>query len=238
MKKTLGALFLLIVFLVVFDELFNSHSHVKTPIEECRTFNDDKDYERAIESGKLAIEKYPDNSDAYRCLGTAYYNAGELNLAYENMKKVESLTNDKRSLIDVYKQIGEILHKMGRLDDAVSYYDKALKVIEDLEIKSLNDKDPNDIVNRFYEDLMEGDRIKILNSIALIYEEKGQLDKALNYYRESLNSTVDKKEKATIYKYIARIYDKKGDRQKAVEYMRKAIELNKKAEENEDNSDN
>jgi tetratricopeptide (TPR) repeat protein len=238
MKKTLGALFLLIVFLVVFDEVFNSHSHVKTPIEECWTFNDDKDYERAIESGKLAIEKYPNNSDAYRCLGTAYYNAGELNLAYENMKKVESLTNDKRSLIDVDKQIGEILHKMGRLDDAVSYYDKALKVIEDLEIKSLNDKDPNDIVNRFYEDLMEGDRIKILNNIALIYEEKGQLDKALNYYRESLNSTVDKEEKATIYKYIARIYDKKGDRQKAVEYMRKAIELNKKAEENEDNSDN
>ena len=188
-------------FLSVFDEVFNSHSHVETPIEECWTFNNNKDYKRAIESGKLAIEKYPDNSEAYRCLGTAYYNTGELNLAYENIKKAESLTNDKEGLMDIYKQIGEILHKMGRLDDALLYYNKALKLIEDSEIENLNDKNPNNRVNRIYEELMEGDRIEILNNIALIYEEKGQLDKALNYYRESLSLTTDKEKKATIETY-------------------------------------
>jgi hypothetical protein len=34
----------------------------KTPIDECWTFNNAKDYNRAIESGELAVEKYPENS--------------------------------------------------------------------------------------------------------------------------------------------------------------------------------
>jgi TolA-binding protein len=42
------------------------------------------------------VQKYPENPAAYFLLGEAYYKVGELNLAYENMKKAESLTNNKK----------------------------------------------------------------------------------------------------------------------------------------------
>jgi tetratricopeptide (TPR) repeat protein len=113
LKKALTIFFLLLSLLA-----FKNIAYAKTLIDTCWDFNDAGDYKRAIESGKLAIEKYPNNSESYRCLGEVYYNAGELNLAYENMKKVESLTNNKEDLIDVYKQIGEIFAQKGRLDDA------------------------------------------------------------------------------------------------------------------------
>jgi hypothetical protein len=42
------------------------------------------------------VQKYPENPIVYTCLGEAYRKVGELNLAYENMKKVESLKNNKK----------------------------------------------------------------------------------------------------------------------------------------------
>jgi tetratricopeptide (TPR) repeat protein len=45
----------------------------------------------------------------------------------------------------------------------------------------------------------------------LIYDNKGELDKALDYYEESLRLKTDEKEKATTYNNIALIYGKKGE---------------------------
>jgi tetratricopeptide (TPR) repeat protein len=59
--------------------------NIKTSIDACRMVIDAGDYEKAIEVGKLAVKEYPDNPAAYRCLGEAYFNVGEL--AYENLKK-------------------------------------------------------------------------------------------------------------------------------------------------------
>jgi tetratricopeptide (TPR) repeat protein len=46
-----------------------------------------------------------------------------------------------------------------------------------------------------------------LNNIAGIYLNKGELDKALGYYEESLRLQTDEKEKATTYNNIAIIYE-------------------------------
>jgi tetratricopeptide (TPR) repeat protein len=62
----------------------------------------------------------------------------------------------------------------------------------------------------------------------VIYDNKGELDKALGYYEESLRLETDEKEKATTYNNIALIYDRKGDYQKAVEYFQKAIEISER----------
>jgi tetratricopeptide (TPR) repeat protein len=200
MKKTLSIFFLLLSLLA-----FKNIAYAETPIDACWNFFDAEDYKRAIEAGKLAVKKYPYNSDAYFCLGRAYYNVGEIKLAYENTKKAESLTNEKEDLMYIYDKIGDILSSMGYLDDALLYYSRSLSLAKDLDDTDM--------------------QATVLNNIAAIYYNKGELDKALSYYEESLSLGTNEKGKATTYDNIANIYCEKGDYQKAVEYSQKAIEI-------------
>jgi tetratricopeptide (TPR) repeat protein len=185
-------------------EITNSQSEINT----CFNFINTGDYKKAIEVGKLAVQKYPENSVAYYCLGEAYHKIGELNLAYENMKKAESLTNNKEDLMHIYNKIGQILESMGNLDDAALYFMKSL-----ISAKELNNIDM---------------QASILNNIANVYSSKGELDKALSYYEESLSLRTNEKEKAVNYNNIALIYYNKGDYQKAIQYFQKAIEIDEK----------
>jgi len=200
MKKALSIFFLLLSLLA-----FKNIAYAETPIVACWNFNKAGDYKRAIEAGKLAVKKYPKNSDAYFCLGIAYHNVGELKLAYENMKKAESLTNNKEDLMSIYNQIGRILHSVGYLDDALLYYSRSLNLAKDLGDTAM--------------------QAALLNNIALMYSKKGESDKALSYYEESLSLGIDEKSKATVYNNIALIYSERGDYQKAAEYHQKAIEI-------------
>jgi tetratricopeptide (TPR) repeat protein len=177
-------------------------------INACWAFIKAGDYKRAIEAGKLAVEKYPKNSEAYLCLGLAYYNVGELKLALENLKKAESLTNNKEALMGIYNIIGQIFHSIGYLDYTLLYYIRSLSLAKDLGNTDV--------------------QAAILNNIAVIYEDKGELDKALSYYEESLRLKRNEKEKAPTYNNIANVYSKKSDYQKAVKYFQKAIEIYEK----------
>jgi tetratricopeptide (TPR) repeat protein len=184
--------------------------YVCPEIDICWTFINTGDYKKAIEVGQLAVKKYPENSEAYLCLGIAYYNVGELNLALETLTKAESLTSNKEHLMDIYNIIGNALYEVGHLKDALLYYIKSLNLAEDLGNTDM--------------------QAIILNNIAGIYKDEGALDKALSYYQESLRLKKDEKTKAPTYNNIAMIYFQKGDYQKAVECFQKALEINEKYE--------
>lgn len=203
MKKALSIFFLLLSLLA-----FKNTAYARSEIDACFNFNTAGDYKRAIEAGQLAIKKYPYNADAYYCLGLAYLNVGELKLAYENMKKALSLTNDEEDLMYTYNLIGMILATMGYLDDALLNYSRSLSLARDLGNTHM--------------------QAALLSNIAEIYNNKGELDKALSYCEESLNLTTNEKEKATTYNNIAIIYNEKGDYQKAIKYFHKAIEIDEK----------
>ena len=190
MKKLLT--FALLVFLSLL-------AFAQPEVDACYNFYKAGDYRRAIEAGKRAVQKYPNNKDAHFCLGASYRIAGEFKLALEHMKRAERLTSDKEDLMDIYNEIGIIYEKMGYLDDALLYHSRSLSSARDLGDKSM--------------------QASVLNNIAGIYY------KALEYYEESLGLKTDEKEKATTYNNIAVIYYQKGDYQKAVEYFQKAIEI-------------
>ncbi len=65
----------------------------------------------------------------------------------------------------------------------------------------------------------------MLNNIGIIFHKKGELDKALEYYQESLRLKTNEKDKTPTYNNIAVIYYKKGNYEKAIEYYEKAIEI-------------
>ena len=203
MKKALSIFFLLLSLLA-----FKNTAYARSEVDACFNFNIAGDYKRAIEAGQLAIKKYPYNADAYNCLGLTYYKVGELKLAYENMKKALSLTNDEEELMYTYNLIGITLDKMGYLDDALLNYNRSLSLARVLGNTSM--------------------QATLLNNIATIYDNKGELDKALSYYDESLSLTTNEKKKASLYNNIALLYNEKGNHQKAVEYFHKAIEISEK----------
>ena len=200
MKKAFSLLFIILSLLA-----FKNFAFAQPEVDACYSFRKAGDYTRAIEAGKVAVEKYPNNIDAHYCLGISYRMVGEFKLALEHMKKAESLTSNKEDLMYIYNQIGLIYHRMGYLDDALLYYNRSLSLARDLGNKSM--------------------QASVLNNIALIYNNKGELDKALGFYEESLRLQTNEKEKASTYNNIAIIYGKKGNYQKAVEYFQKAIEI-------------
>jgi tetratricopeptide (TPR) repeat protein len=207
MKKALSIFILSLGFFA-----FENIAYAQEEINKCWEFLGAWEFRKAIEAGKLAVEKYPKNSDAYYCLGEAYINVGELKLAYENMKKAESLTNNKKDLMYIYNKIGQILNMAHYSDDALVYYNKSLNLAKDLNNKN-----------------MQG--IVLKNIADVYYYDKKEFDKALDYYEKSLkNLQTNKSSKAAIYTNAAFIYKKKGDYQKAVKYFQKAIEIDEEYE--------
>jgi tetratricopeptide (TPR) repeat protein len=75
-------------------------------------------FEELIEEPKQSIEKDPDNPSHYFYLGSAYYDVGEFDLAYEFLKKAESLESSEYELVSIYDKIGLILFKKGDFDGA------------------------------------------------------------------------------------------------------------------------
>jgi tetratricopeptide (TPR) repeat protein len=200
MRKALSLLFIILSLLA-----FKNFAFAQPEVSACFNFLNAGDYKRSIEAGRVAVQKYPNNIDAHYCLGISYRMVGEFKLALEHMKRAESLTSDKKDLMNIYNQIGLIYDSMGYLDDALLYYSRSLSLARELGNKNM--------------------QATVLNNIALIYRYKGELDKALGYFEESLRLITDEKAKATIYNNIALIYEDKGNYQKAVEYFQKAIEI-------------
>jgi tetratricopeptide (TPR) repeat protein len=200
MRRALSLLFIILSLLV-----FKNLAFAQPEVDACYNFYDARDYKRAIEAGKRAVQKYPKNSDAHFCLGKSYYKVGEFKLALEHLKRAESLTSNKEDLMYIYNEIGLIYDTMGYLDDALLYHSRSLSLARDIGDKSM--------------------QASVLNNIGAVYYYKGELDKALSYFEESLRLKTDEKEKAPTYNNIANIYGKKGDYKKAVEYLKKAIEI-------------
>lgn len=135
-------------------------------------------------------------------------NTGQVDLALESFKKAERESRTKEELAVVYNWMGMAYDKKGLLDEALLYYSKDLHLS-----KELGDK--------------RGEAAS-LNNIAGIYRRKGEYQKALEYYNESLRLKTDEKEKAVTYNNIATLYSDLGDYKKAVEHYKKSLEIDER----------
>jgi len=116
---------------------------------------------------------------------------------------------DKEEKAKILGELGVISYYSGELEKALEYYEKALKLEEELEIK-------------------EG-IAAILGNIGIVYSTRGELDKALEYYEKALKLHEELGKKKGIAKQLGNIgvvYKTKGELNKALEYYEKALKLN------------
>jgi tetratricopeptide (TPR) repeat protein len=190
---------------MVFALILTSISYAQKEIEDCYTYIGVSDYQRAIQTGKRAVKLYPKNVYAYFCLGMAYYKAGQINLAIDNLKKAESYATEDEDLMYIYNYLGLNYETKGDLDNALFYYSKSLNLAKKLGKRKME--------------------ATVLNNIADIFRKKGDLDKALEYFNESLRLKTNEEDKAPTYNNIALVYVDKRDYKRAIEYFKKALEI-------------
>ena len=116
---------------------------------------------------------------------------------------------DKEEKANILTELGTIFYHLGEINKALKYFEKALKLNEDLGNK-------------------EGMAIG-LGNIGIVYQIKGELDKALEYYGKALklNEDLGIKEGIAIgLGNIGIVYRIRGELDKALEYHGKALKLN------------
>ena len=168
MKIAFSLLFIILSLLT-----FKNVACVQSEVKLCFSYYNRGSYNIAIEYGKMAVEYYPNNPNAHYCLGLSYYAVGEFELALKHVKRAESLTSNKKDLMNIYNQIGLIYDRMGYFDDALLYYSKSLSLARNLRDIEMQAQVLTNIALTY-------------ENKALLYKNKGELDKAAEYFQKAI----------------------------------------------------
>lgn len=202
MKKAQILFFLFLFCLFLF---ISQNADAQEEIDKCYHYLNTFQYQKAIESGTKAAELYPKNPYPYICLGQVYFYTGNINLAISNLETAEKLVTDKKDLKDVYSLLCVFYGQINDLEKALPYCDKGIALSTELG-------DVNTAA-------------LMLTGIGSVMKNRGNYDKALDYYKQALKLSVDETTKSTIYYTIATLYDVKGDFDSALNYIEEAIKL-------------
>jgi tetratricopeptide (TPR) repeat protein len=146
-----------------------------------------QDYDEAIAHYKKATEISPNYSPAYNLLGYSYRQQGNYSSAEEAFKKYVELIPDDPNPYDSY---AELLLKMGRFDESIAQYRKALSIdphfnpshfgiTADLMYLGKADAAGNELQTMADQARNDGERRTAFFGMAVLAADSGNLDKAL-----------------------------------------------------------
>ncbi len=101
-------------------------------VEDARKANEayeNGQYEKAISLYKKAIDEDPQNAKLYYNLASAQAQAGQAQEAIRTFEQFKSMSNDPNRKAMADYNIGNILSKAKKWDQAVNYYKKSLRYI-------------------------------------------------------------------------------------------------------------
>jgi tetratricopeptide (TPR) repeat protein len=195
----LAIIILLSSFLITSHRKINKKNKI---ISKCRKLFNNGLYKKTIKYCISVIEKDKDPI-IYHYLGLAYFKIDEIHLAIESFKKAEELSKGLKSIFNLnieypnyaifYEDFGDVLRSAKRFDEAISYYKKAIKMRDEYE---------HDCIANLFQ------------KIAELYEIKGNLNEAIDYYEEALiHLNVSKRSPAykNVARKLAKLYEKQGD---------------------------
>ena len=169
------------------------------------TYDQQKDYPKAIDAYRHAIELDRDNLDAIRGLADALMNNGQIDKALEQYQVIaDANPEDART----YVRIAEIYRRQGKLDLALQNLKKAQSMVR------------------------ESDQISY--ELAEIYQAQGRYDDAVSELQDLLKSsekadnkyTQEEQDNRTIFlERLGTVYRDQGNQQAALETFQKMLPL-------------
>jgi tetratricopeptide (TPR) repeat protein len=169
------------------------------------TYEEQKDYKKAIDAYRKAVALDKDNLDSVRGLAQNLLNDGQLDAALEQYKIiVDADPSDAQS----YQHIAEIDRRNGRFDLALDALKKAAALVQDSQ--------------------------EIPYNIAVIYESQGRYDEAIQAIQQLLQKSEkpdaaytasDKNNRSIFLERLGNIYRESNRPQSAIETFRKMIPL-------------
>ncbi len=163
-------------------------------------------FQKAIESFNGAIMCEPDSADTYKNLAYAYLNIGDQDAAIKPLKKLLELTKTADAYVqlgNILLQKGVILNDVGKKDEAMEKFNKAISVLEE--------------GRKLYPE--NGDILLLLSNS---YIAAGKLDVA----KEAFKAGVEKEPENKIYRYnYGSLLLNAKEYKEAAKQLAKAIEL-------------
>ncbi|MDA8298996.1 MAG: tetratricopeptide repeat protein [Deltaproteobacteria bacterium] len=196
-------LFLSLLILLIFSVKSYAHPY---SVNECYDHISAQAFKTARSWGIRAVDNHPKSFYAHLCLGEADRYLGLYKPALYDFKRAIPLANDKNRLMLVYSWIGSTFDSVGDEKDSLMYDFRSLKLARELNNKSIESDD--------------------INNIAAIYKNEGKYQKALHYLKKSLSLHKTKKGKAISYNNIAMVYSDMNNYPEAIKYQTKALNLN------------
>lgn len=179
--------------------------------DTCFNFLDAQDYARTESEAQQLLQggnlNRVDERYAQLCLGQAYKNMGRAQDALPAFQRVEALSQTTQDLAIAYNWLGVIYSNLSDLDHAELYDQRAIKAFRELGDKQ--------------------SEASTLNNLALVVQDRGDLERALKLYREAL-AVQPESEQATTLNNIAMIHRSRKEYKEAIKLLRQAIEIHRR----------
>ena len=192
--------------LVLFTLLAVSFSGEYT--EKCFSSIRAEKLKEAVSEGLKAVKEEPNSAESHFCLGLAYRLTGKFKDSLASFQKALKLVQAPEDEMILHNYIGLNLFYMGRWQEAEDHYLKAYQLSEKLNKRRM--------------------RATVANNLGLLYDRRGDYDKAIKFYNLSLELTDNEAEKAVTYNNLALIYTNKGDLKSAKEGFESAVKIARK----------
>jgi len=169
------------------------------------TYEQQKQYKKAIEAYKRAIELDRDNLDAIRGLAQNLMNDGQTDAALEQYKIIADANPEDAQ---TYLRMAEIYRKSGKFDLALENLKKVESMVQD--------------------------SIEVPYNIAAVYQAQGRYDEAIQVLQPLLKKTEkpdnsysqgERSNRAVFLERLGTIYRESNNRQLALETFRKMLTL-------------
>ncbi len=189
------------------------------------------DYEKSIDAYSRLLNTNKRNIRILSKLAEIYYEKGEPEKAFELYQKITILEPVSENARIAYVNMGNILDDLGRSDEAIETYNKALAITEDDDSTLYNlgiaykNAGKSELALKAWNRALElnPDSPKPLMAIANLYEEKALFDLAIEEYQKIIRRWDNLQE---AHFNLAILYYKKNLLDYAKAELKKVIDLN------------
>jgi tetratricopeptide (TPR) repeat protein len=192
------------------------------------------DYDRSIDIYNRLLVANKRNITILSKLAEIYFEKGDPEKAMELYRQITMLEPASENARVAYMNIGNILDDMGRSEEAIEAYNKALTIggnddstLYNMGIAYKKAGKPELAIKAWYKSYELNKNPKPLMAIAGVYEEKNLIDSAIEEYQKIVRQWDNNQE---AHFNLAVLYYKKNLLDYAKEEFKKVIELNKNSE--------